>query len=37
MECETSESRGEKHESGKESDSLKGVPGAGVTFLGKKS
>ena len=37
MERDTSESCGEKHESGKESDSLKSIPGAGVTFFGKKS
>jgi hypothetical protein len=37
MERHTSESRDEKHEHGKESDSLKGVPGARVTFFGKKS
>jgi hypothetical protein len=37
MERDASESRSQKHESGKESDSLKGVPGAGMTFFGKKS
>jgi hypothetical protein len=37
MERDASEHRGQKHESGKESDSLKGVPGTGVTFFGKKS
>jgi hypothetical protein len=34
---DTSECRSQKHESGKESDSLKSIPGAGVTFFGKKS
>jgi hypothetical protein len=37
MERDTSECRNEKHKSGKESDSLKSIPGAGVTFFGKKS
>jgi hypothetical protein len=37
MERNTSECRSQKHESSKESDSLKSIPGAGVTFFGKKS
>jgi hypothetical protein len=37
MERDASESRNQKHESGKESDSLKSIPGASVTFFSKKS
>ena len=37
MQRDASESRSQKHESGKESDSLEGIPRAGVTFFGKKS
>jgi hypothetical protein len=37
MERNASECRSQKHESGKESDSLKSISGAGVTLLGKKS
>jgi len=37
MQRDTREPRGQKHEGGKESDSLKGIPGAGVTLFGKKS
>jgi hypothetical protein len=34
MKRDASESRGQKHESGKESDSLKSISGAGVTYIG---
>jgi hypothetical protein len=37
MKRDAGECRNQKHESGKESDSLKSIPGAGVTFFGKKS
>jgi len=37
MQRDASDCGSEKHQSGKESDSLKSIPGAGVTFFGKKS
>jgi hypothetical protein len=37
MDGETARPREKKHQHGKESDSLKSIPGAGVTFFGKKS
>jgi hypothetical protein len=37
MQRDASECRSQKHESGKESDALKSIPGARVTFFGKKS